>query len=121
MEALSNTDQIVYAGKNSNDVAKGEAVFFEFKDIITRKIRDEEQVYLKTTLKKDEVVRVVVNNPNVIVRASSDEKCHIPTDECYEHIANSHHHFIYEPKKDTTLQFLVIGLDNCQFTLSIIK
>lgn len=53
VEALSNTNQIIYAGKSSNDVIKGEAVFFEFEDKITRKIRDEEEVYLKTKLKKD--------------------------------------------------------------------
>jgi hypothetical protein len=64
---------------------------------------------------------VLVNNPNVIIRAASEERCKVPSAECYEHVANSHHHFIYEPKKDGSLLFAVIGLDSCQFTISVLK
>lgn len=28
-------------------------------------------IYLKTPIKKDEVIKVLVNNPNVIIRAAS--------------------------------------------------
>jgi len=46
--------------------------FIDFKGRITKKIKDEQLVYLRTPLKQDEVIRVVVNNPNVIIRAASE-------------------------------------------------
>jgi hypothetical protein len=62
----------LYAGKSIDADTKGEVNFLDFKERITKKIRDEETIYLRTPVKKDEVVRVVVNNPNVIIRASSE-------------------------------------------------
>lgn len=62
----------MYAGKSIDADTKGEVNFLDFKERITKKIRDEEKIYLRTPVKKDEVVRVVVNNPNVIIRASSE-------------------------------------------------
>lgn len=62
----------MYAGKSIDADTKGEVNFLDFKERITKKIRDEETIYLRTPVKKDEVVRVVVNNPNVIIRASSE-------------------------------------------------
>jgi hypothetical protein len=62
----------LYAGKSIDADTKGEVNFLDFKERITKKIRDEEKIYLRTPVKKDEVVRVVVNNPNVIIRASSE-------------------------------------------------
>lgn len=42
VEALVDTNQVLYAGKNSGDTLKADPVFFDFKDKVTRKIRDEE-------------------------------------------------------------------------------
>jgi hypothetical protein len=47
-------------------------VFFDFKDKITKKITDGQTIYLKTPVIKDQVLQVLINNPNVIVRAASE-------------------------------------------------
>lgn len=45
----------------------------------------------------------------------------MPSDTCYEKVGNIHNPFIYEPKKDGNLLFMIEGLDNCEFALSIIE
>lgn len=61
-----------------------------------------------------------MNTPNVILYAAPSEQCETPTSKCYEKIANMHNPFIYEPKEDLELRFMVRGLDNSEFTITII-
>jgi hypothetical protein len=53
-------------------IQRAKLTFWISRRGLQKKIRDEETIYLRTPVKKDEVVRVVVNNPNVIIRASSE-------------------------------------------------
>lgn len=71
-------------------------------------------------MKKDKVFQLVVNNPNIIIYASSKEKCAVPSEECYEKIGNFHNPFIYAPQIDSELLMVAEGLDNCEFTLTAI-
>jgi len=44
-----DTEAVLYAGKSgTGGEAKGEVVFFDFKDKVTRKIADGQTIYLKT-------------------------------------------------------------------------
>lgn len=68
---MKDTDCILYAGRDASADAKGEVNFIDFKGRVTKKIKDEQLLYFRTPMKQDQVIRVVVNNPNVIIRASS--------------------------------------------------
>ena len=57
----------------------------------------------------------------MIIHVASKEICALPSDDCYEKIANVHNPFVYQPKKDGELLFVVQGLDNCEFTMTVIE
>ena len=63
----------------------------------------------------------MVNNPNVVIHAASKAVCAIPSEDCYEKVGNIHNPFIYEPKSDGDLLFIVEGLENCEFTITVIE
>ena len=73
-----------------------EIVILDFKDSnkLTRKIRDGEKIYIKKKL-TEKAEQVVVNTGNVLVYASSLEKCKITNERCYEKVGNIHNPFFY--------------------------
>lgn len=93
----------------------------DFSDTITKKMREGEKLYLKTTLKAKKAVQAVVNSPNVIIYAARIDKCDVVSSECHEKVFNFHNPGIYELKSDAEVVFLVEGLDNCEFTLTLIS
>lgn len=68
--------------------------------MVSKKIRDNVNIYLQKHVKAGKAFEVMVNNPNVLIYASSEEKCQVPNEECYERIGNYHNPFVYNPVKD---------------------
>lgn len=79
MTALDNVSSLLYIGvsENSkqNEIQMKEVEFIEFTDKITHKVREDDTVYFKKSVEKDKYFQVLVNNPNVILYASSVDKC----------------------------------------------
>lgn len=47
----------------------------DFNRSLTKKVREGENIFLKTTLKGKKAVQAVVNSPNVLIYAASKDKC----------------------------------------------
>ena len=54
-----------------DEVQMKEVEFIDFTDKITHKIHQDDVVYFKRAVKKDQLFQVIVNNQNVILYASS--------------------------------------------------
>lgn len=54
-----------------------------------------DNVFFKKPMKKGHSFQVMINNPNVILYASSAEKCDVPDEKCRERTGNYHHPFVY--------------------------
>lgn len=94
---------------------------FGSENKFTKKIREGQNIYIKKKFNK-KAYQVLINTPNVMVYASKTEKCSMVSEECYEKFGNVHNPFFYEPEKeDIQVMFMIKGLDNCEFTLTLIE
>ena len=91
-----------------------------FTSEITHKIKEGDELYFQSALEGKKAIQVLVNSHNVLVYAASQTQCERPSRQCYEKTANIHSPFIYEPEKALTLLFMVEGLANCEFTLTLL-
>ena len=70
----------------------------------TKKVREQEDVYIKKKLDKKRALQVAINNGNIIVyMAAKDKDCGMPSPSCYDAVGNSHKNFWFEPKNDQNL------------------
>lgn len=76
LEAKEAGEGNLYFGEKKEKDTE-EIVYLDFKDTITKKMREGEKLYLKTTLQAKKAVQAVVNSPNVIIYAARKDKCDV--------------------------------------------
>lgn len=99
LEAKEGGEGNLYFGESTSK-NETEVIMVDFDRNITKKLREGEVLYLKTTLKAKKAVQAVVNSPNVIIYAARKEKCELVSDSCHEKVLNFHNPIIYEPTAD---------------------
>lgn len=55
------------------------------------------RIYIKKKFQVKKAIQVTVNSPNVIIYMATTKKCKVPSESCYDRIANINRHFVYYP------------------------
>lgn len=110
----------VYIGEEEIKNTK-EIIVYPFEKSISATLREGDERYYSTKMKKDHGVELLINTPNVIAYTAIKAKCpEVDEVTCYEKIFTYHNPTIYEPVEDDTLLIKVIALENSQFAITVI-
>ena len=122
MSAVEDVQGSIYVG-DSKDEKVQEILFLDFGEShkFTKKIKEGQNLYIKRKFKEKCIFKSAINTGNVLVYVASDEECVFPSEMCYEKFGNIHNPFVYEAKKDSNILFMIKGLDDTEFTLSLIE
>jgi hypothetical protein len=71
-------------------------------------------------VKANKAFEIAVNSPNIILYASSKQKCETPDASCNERSGNYLHPFVYDPKADGEFIIGAEGLESGEFIITVI-
>lgn len=100
----------VYIGEEQTKNTK-EIIVLPFDKTVSASLKEGDERYYSTKLKKDHSLELLINTPNVIAYSASKTKCpQVDEVTCYEKIFTFHNPTVYEPTADDTLLIKVIAL-----------
>lgn len=81
MEAVGDTNGSIYFSSMLQTEDKVDEVsFVPIAKSVTKKIRDNVNLYFRKEVKANKAFEVTVNSPNVIIYASSEKTCSVPNE-----------------------------------------
>lgn len=111
----------LYIGEAETKNTK-EIIVYPFEKSISASLREGDERYYSTKMRKDHSLELLINTPNVIAYTASKTKCpEVDEVTCYEKVFTYHNPTIYESTEDDTLLIKVIALENSQFAITVIE
>lgn len=94
----------------------------QFNKTVRSKLREGEERFYEYKIGANQAVQMLVNNPSVVVYAADKKKCAAQNlSKCYQKQFNFHNPSFYESKEAVEVGLKVVGLDNCEFTITMLQ